>query len=104
MAKEEKPKQIQAIDLVKTLFEHIYGNLGLLRFSIIKLEPNNGVKDNQNANKWIVIFSFYKTLSSSQPTVYNADVDLKEKIVSVREIDDSGKPVETEKKYRITEE
>ena len=31
---ENKPKQIQAIDLVKELFEHIHGNLGLLRFSV----------------------------------------------------------------------
>lgn len=100
----EKPKQIQAIDLVKQLFEHIHGNLGLLRFGIEKLEPNNAIPDNQNADKWIVKFSFYKTLSSGQPTRYHADVDLTDKTVSVREVDKEGKPAEEKKTYTITEE
>lgn len=99
----EKPKQIQAIDLVKQLFEHIHGNLGLLRFSVEKLEPNNTIPNNQNADKWIVKFSFYKTLSSGQPTRYHADIDLTDKTVSVKEVDSEGKPSE-EKKYKITEE
>src|SRR3989344_8091297 len=100
---EEQPKQIRAIDLVKGLFEHIHGNLGLLRFSIEKLEPNNGIPNNQNANKWVVIFSFYKTLSSQQPTKYYADVNLEDKTVSVREVDEEGKPTTLTKKYRVIE-
>ena len=101
---ENKPKQIQAIDLVKELFEHIHGNLGLLRFSVEKLEPKNGVPNNMNSNTWEVIFSFYKTLSSQQPTKYLAEVILDEKIVSFNEIDESGKPAEIKKTYRIVED
>ena len=99
----DKPKQIQAIDLVKELFEHIHGNLGLLRFSVEKLEPNNGIPNNQEAKKWVVIFSFYKTLSSQQPTKYYADVNLENKTVSVNEIDERGQPKEKKKTYQITE-
>jgi hypothetical protein len=96
----EKPKQIQAIDLVKGLFEHIHGNLGLLKFSVERLEPNN-----LDAMKWIVLFSFYKTLSSEGPTKYHANVDLKEKTVSVKEIDRDGIPLESsKKKYKVIEE
>ncbi len=100
---EEKPKQIQAIDLVKELFEHIHGDLGLLRFSVEKLEPKNGVPNNPDSNKWNIIFSFYKTLSSQQPTKYLAKVILNEKIVSFNEIDKSGKPSEKKKIYKIVE-
>ena len=100
----EKPKQIQAIDLIKELFEHIHGNLGLLRFSVEKLEPKNGVPNNPDSNKWEVIFSFYKTLSSQQPTKYLAEVILDTKIVSFNEIDESGKPTEKKKTYQIVEE
>jgi hypothetical protein len=93
-------KQIRAIDLVKGLFEHIHGNLGLLRFSIEKLEPNNG--GGQNSDKWLVICSFYKTLSSQQPTVYQADVDLTENLVSVKAIKGETEG-ETQKTYRVEE-
>ncbi len=86
----EKPKQIRAIDLIKDLFEHIHGNLGLLRFSIEKLEPINGIPNNPNSNKWEIIFSFYKTLSSQQPTRYKAEVNLEDNTVSVNEIDIKG--------------
>lgn len=101
---EEKPKQIQAIDLVKGLFEHIHGDLGLLRFSVEKLEPKNGIPNNPDANKWEIIFSFYKTLSSQQPTKYLAEVILDKKMVSFNEIDESGKPAEKKNIYKIVEE
>ena len=55
-----KTKQVQAIELVKSLFENINGTLGLLKFSLEKLEPNNGV--GEDSDKWLVICSFYKTL------------------------------------------
>jgi hypothetical protein len=99
----EQPKQIRAIDLVKGLFEHIHGNLGLLRFSIEKLEPKNCVPNNPDADKWEVIFSFYKTLSSSQPTRYLAEVNLKDNMVSVNELDIKGQPSEPKKTYQIVE-
>ena len=100
---DQKPKQIQAIDLVKGLFEHIHGNLGLLKFSVEKMIPRNGIPDNPDANKWEVIFSFYKTLSSESSTRYFAEVDLPEKTVSVKEIDMEDKPVSgNTTKYRFT--
>ena len=98
---EEKPKQIRAIELVRNLFEAIHGNLGLLKFSLEKLEPINGKE--KDSDKWIVICSFYKTLSSQEPTVYQADVDLTEDLVSINAIkgEIGG---ETPKKYRLVEE
>ena len=95
----DKPKQIQVIDLVRGLFEHIHGNLGLLRFSVEKLEPNN-----QNANKWVVIFSFYKTLSSQCPTKYYADVNLEDETIGVQEVDEEGKPTTPTKRYKFIED
>ncbi|MEI8364481.1 MAG: hypothetical protein WCF78_03425 [archaeon] len=53
-------KQIQAVDLVKSLFESIHGNLGLLKFSLEELKPING--DGDNSERWVVICSFYKKL------------------------------------------
>ena len=99
----DKPKQIQAVDLIKELFDSIHGNLGLLRFSVEKLEPKNGVPDNSNADNWEAIVSFYKTLSSQQPTKYLAQVNLKEKIVSISEIDVEGKRSD-KKVYKFVEE
>jgi len=102
----EKPKQIQAIDLVKGLFEHIQGNYGLLRFTVEKLEPNNGVKDNIDAMKWIVIVSFYQTPSSDKPVRYHANVNLDDKTVSFREVLKDGTPIDKSvpKKYQIVED
>ncbi len=99
----EKPKQIRVIDLVKDLFENIHGNLGLLRFSIEKLEPKNGIPNNPNADKWEVIFSFYKTLSSQQPTKYLAEVNLQDNTVSVNEIDVSGQSITKKKTFKLIE-
>ena len=97
---EEKPKQIRAIELVRNLFEAIHGNLGLLKFSLEKLEPNNG--KGKDSDKWIVICSFYKTLSSQEPTVYKADVDLTENLVSINAIKGEVDG-ETQKKYKLVE-
>ena len=98
---EKKPKQIMAIELVKGLFESIHGNLGLLRFSLEKLEPDNG--HGKDSDKWIVVCSFYKTLSSQEPTVYQADVDLKKNLVSIRAIkgDTNG---EKTRNFKVIEE
>jgi hypothetical protein len=94
-------KQIKAIDLVKGLFEHIHGNLGLLKFSIEELRPNNG--HGMDSDKWLIICSFYKTLSSQQPTVYEANIDLTENTVSIKAI--KGEIVEeTPKTYKFVEE
>src|SRR3989338_11654226 len=98
---EEKPKQIRAIELVRNLFEAIHGNLVLLKFSLEKLEPNNG--KGKDSDKWIVICSFYKTLSSQEPTVYQADVDLTQDLVSINAIKGEIEG-ERPKKFRLVEQ
>ncbi len=99
---EGKPKQIQAVELVKNLFEYIQGNLGLLRFSIDTLEPING-KGQIESDKWRVVCSFYETLSSQGPTTYDAEVNLIDRTVKVNKKDKDGKIGET-KKYTFTSE
>jgi hypothetical protein len=99
---EEKPKQIQAVELVKSLFEYIQGNLGLMRFSIDILEPING-KDQTESDKWKVVCSFYETLSSQGPTVYEAEVNLTDKTVKVNK-KGKGDKVEETKKYSLVSE
>lgn len=99
---EEKPKQIQAVELVKTLFEYIQGNLGLLRFSIDTLEPING-KGQTESDKWRVVCSFYETLSSQSPTIYDAEVNLVDKTVKVNKKGKDGK-IEEIKRYTFVPE
>jgi hypothetical protein len=99
---ENKPKQIRAVELVRDLFEYIHGNLGLLRFSIEELKPNNG--HGTESDKWVVVCSFYKTLSSQQPTVYKTEVDLTSGTVTIEQIKGEDKTPEPKKVYRIQEE
>jgi hypothetical protein len=94
-------KQVRAIQLVRNLFEAIHGNVGLLKFSLEKLEPNNG--HGSDSDKWLVICSFYKTLSSQEPTIYQADVDLTNNIVSVKAIKGETNG-DIPKKYKLVEE
>ena len=98
----EKPKQIQAVELVKNLFEYIQGNMGLLRFSIDTLEPING-KGQSESDKWKVICRFYETLSSQSPTVYDAEVNLIDKTVKISKKSKDGEIEET-KKYIFSPE
>ncbi len=93
-------KQIQAVDLVKSLFESIHGNLGLLKFSLEELKPING--DGDNSERWVVICSFYKTLSSQEPTVYEAEVNLLDNTVRVKAIRGETEDKST-KQYKFTE-
>lgn len=83
----DKPKQIQAIDLIKSVFENINGNLALLRFTIEKMIPVNGIPNNPNADKWEAVVSFYQTLSSQQPTKYQVEIQISEKLVSFCPLD-----------------
>lgn len=96
----DKPKQIRAIDLVKQVFEHIYGNLTLLRFSIEKLTPINGVPNNPDANKWEVIVNFYHNLQAQQPSRYKVDVNLLDNTVSFSSIDDKDQK-EKKQTYQV---
>jgi len=100
----DQPKQIQAIDLIKSVFEHINGNLALLRFTIEKMTPVNGVPDNTNADKWEAIVSFYQTLSSQQPTKYQVDIQISEKLVSFCPLEGDTKVKEKTKAYKVVED
>jgi len=99
---EQKPKQIQVVELVRTLFEYIHGNMGLLKFSVDSLQPDNG--HGTDSDKWKVVCSFYKTLGSSQPTMYEVDVDLKTKTVSMKAIKgEVANEPEEKKVFRMVE-
>lgn len=93
----DKPKQIKALDLVKQVFEHIYGNLTLLRFNVEKLTPINSVQNSPDINRWEVIVNFYQNLQVQQPNRYKIDVDLIDNTVSFCSVDSNGSPKEDEK-------
>jgi hypothetical protein len=87
MAKESTKisASIRAVSLVRSLFEHIHGNLGVLKFSIEELKPTNGSPSTES-QKWDVICSFFKTLGASSPTRYLASVNLKDMSVTIKEL------------------
>ena len=68
---------IQAIQLVRKVFESVHGNLGLLKFNVEELVPTNGT-NGQDSKKWDIVCSFYETLRSTSPSRYKASVDLDE--------------------------
>ncbi len=82
----EKIKSVQAIELVRTVFESIHGNIGLLKFNIEELTPKNG-KGEDDSQKWEIICSFYETLGSANPSRYSATVDLKDNTISIKKLD-----------------
>lgn len=75
----------QAVQLTRSLFEHIHGNLGVLRFSIEELTPTNG-SPTEESKKWDVICSFFETLGSNAPTRYLAKVNLNDRTVTVKKL------------------
>lgn len=66
---------IKAIELTRKVFEHIHGNLGILRFNVEELTPTNG-NDTEESKKWKIICSFYETLGSTEPSKFEVNVDL----------------------------
>lgn len=66
---------IKAIALTRKIFEHIHGNLGLLKFNIEELTPTNGT-DTEESKKWDIICTFYETLGSEVPSKFSVSVDL----------------------------
>lgn len=93
---------IQAIQLVRRVFEHVHGNLGLLRFNVEELIPTNG-SDTEASKKWDIVFSFYETLSSSNPSKYKASVDLNTNTIEFKKISrpDDTQPEKLEGDYQI---
>ena len=88
-----KSMSIRAIELTRKVFESVYGNLGLLKFSIEELMPTNGTEDTES-KKWDVTCSFYETLGSTAPTKYKASVDLKTNTIIIKKL--SGSAVKNE--------
>lgn len=76
---------IKAIELTRRVFEHVHGNLGLLRFNVEELIPTNGAGDIES-EKWDVICSFFETLGSSSPSRYKVSVDLNTNTVHFKKI------------------
>lgn len=80
---------IKAIELTRKVFEHVHGNLGLLRFNIEELTPTNGT-DIEESKKWNIVCSFYETLGSSSPSKYKVLVDLNTNTVRFEKISGSS--------------
>lgn len=76
---------IKAIELTRKVFEHVHGNLGLLKFTVEQLTPTNGT-DTEESKKWDIICSFYETLGSSSPSKYKVSVDLNTNTVRFEKI------------------
>jgi len=76
---------IQAIQLVRRVFEHVHGNLGVLRFNIEELTPLNGI-NGEDSKKWKVICSFFETVGSSLPSRYESTVNLDDNTVTIKKL------------------
>lgn len=95
---------IQAIQLVRKVFESVHGNLGLLKFNVEELVPTNGT-NGQDSKKWDVVCSFYETLGSTTPSRYKASVDLEKNTVVFRKISGSDdQAAKLEGSYKVTKE
>jgi len=91
---------IKAIRLVKTVFEFVHGNLGVLKFNIDELNPINGT-DSEEAKRWKVVCSFFETIGSSSPSKYEAIVNLNDDTVTIKKLDvEQAK----EQKYTVTQQ
>ncbi len=87
---------IKAIELTRRVFEHIHGNLGILKFNVEELTPTNG-SDITESKKWDIICSFYETLGSSSPSRYKVSVDLNTNTVRFEKISGSSEKSGVEK-------
>jgi len=93
---------IRAIELTRAIFEHIHGNLGLLKFNVEELIPTNG-SNGEESKKWDVVCSFYETLGSSGPSRYKVSVNLNDSTVTIKKL--SGDiTTEPERRFVVTQE
>lgn len=90
---------IQAIQLVRMVFEQVHGNLGVLRFNIEELTPINGT-NGENSKKWKVICSFFESVGSSSPSRFESEVNLNDNTVTIKKLGTEG----VNKKYTVTEQ
>lgn len=97
---ETESNSIKAIQLTRTVFEQVHGNVGLLRFNIEELTATNGA-NGKDSKKWKVICSFFETLGSTHPSRYEVNVDLNDNTVSIKKLSQAGD--QEEKQYTVTE-
>lgn len=76
---------VKAVQLVRSLFEAIHGNIGLLKFNIDELEPLNG-KNGKESKIWKVVCTFYETLGSTSPSKYEARVNLEDNSIELKKL------------------
>ncbi|MCJ7636522.1 MAG: hypothetical protein MUO21_03450 [Nitrososphaeraceae archaeon] len=94
-------ESINAIELTRRVFEHVHGNLGVLRFNIEELTPTNG-NTNEASKKWKIICSFFETLGSASPSRFEVNVDLNGNTVRFKKISGpSGSPDKASGSYII---
>lgn len=98
-----EPGSIKAIGLTRKVFEHIHGNLGLLKFNVEELTPTNGT-DTEESKKWRIICSFYETLGSDEPSKFKVEVDLNTNTVRFEKISTSTETKETDKGSFVVKE
>ncbi len=91
---------IRAIELARSVFEHIHGNLGILKFSVEELKPTNGSPTTES-QKWDVVCSFFESLGSSSPTRFLASVNLIENTVTIKKLSAEGVPPQ---KYTVSKQ
>lgn len=89
---------IQAIQLVRSVFESVHGNLGVLKFNIEELAPINGT-NGEDSKKWKIICSFFETVGSSSPSRFESSVNLTDNTVTIKKL---GTEIPA-KQYTVTE-
>lgn len=95
---EEKSNSIKAIELARAVFESIQGNFGLIRFAVTELIPTNG-SNGRDSMKWQLKCRFYETPNSSEPSFYQAEVNLKDNTVEIKDLKIQNQKI---KKYTVT--
>ncbi|SRR5258708_5145467 len=90
---------IKAIQLTRSVFESVHGNLGLLKFNIEELSPI----ESEESKKWKVICSFYETLGSTSPSRYEVSVDLNTNTVSIKKLSGTESKELDGTKWTVTE-
>ena len=96
----EKSASISAIELTRTVFEYVHGNLGLLKFNVEELKPINGTSG-EESKKWEITCSFFETLGSTAPSRYKVSVNLEDNTVAIKKL--SGEANEPEQKFTVVE-
>ncbi len=81
---------IEAVNLTRSLFESIHGNLGVLRFNIEELTPLEG-DISKESRKWKIVCSFFETLQDTSPSKYEVMADLDTKQLTVKKLTNLSK-------------